>query len=368
MMGASEDLLQAVYGLRRAAETDFQGNAYYQVANRIDGLIEHLGWGHGRIAVGKDAAYGFASMLAEVRKIAEASTSGDRYRMIALELDHLASLLQPAAPKATAVSEKRRAAIAANAPVATPAAAPAFMYGARPTFDTLAAISKARVEEVSASLGIAAAHHSTALHRKAEPMLGDGELERRSSEPCAMAELAPVILEPVAAAALSAEALAVPRLEGAAQHLGSPSAQAGDGAIQGTAAASSPQTPAQPAAKPAASAHDRAADAARQAPGERRLESRSSEAVTQPLASVEPAAIPGEIAAEPNAAEAAFYLGSPAPESKPGDVEETVTGGIAAAEIAAQRAAAGASGEQPKPKQKKTFFRLWLAFAFGRKN
>ena len=40
MTGASEDLLQAVYGLRKAAEAQFTGNDYYQVANEIAVLIE----------------------------------------------------------------------------------------------------------------------------------------------------------------------------------------------------------------------------------------------------------------------------------------------------------------------------------------
>ncbi len=259
MPGASENLLGAVYGLRKAAEAGFKGNAYYQVTNRIDGLIEQLGWGDGGIPVGKGAAYGFASMLAEVRKIAEASTSGNQYRTIAREIEHIASLVAPsatAAPKAGAMSEKDAAAIDANAPQAAPAA--------RPTFNSLAAASKARVGEAAASLGIAGAHHPETPHRQAEPILADGELERRSSEPCAMAELAPVVLEPVAAAAVSAEALAVPGLDGAAHRLGSPSAQAGDGATQGTAAQSAPETASHPAAEPSASAHDRAADAARQ--------------------------------------------------------------------------------------------------------
>ncbi|MFY9640628.1 MAG: hypothetical protein WCD20_05490 [Rhodomicrobium sp.] len=421
MPGASEDLLGAVYGLRKAAEADFTGNAYYQVTNRIDGLIEHLGWGDGGIRAGKGAAYGFASMLAEARRIAEASTSGNQYHMIARELDQLGSYLTPsatAAPKAEAMSEKRIAAIAANAPVAAPAPAPvSISWGARPTFDALAAASKARVEEMAASFGIATAHHPDTLHHEtphheAEPILADGELERRSSEPCSMEELAPVILEPVAAAAFSAEAAAVSQLDGGAHHLGSPSAPAGDGATQGTAAAQAPETAPHPAAEPSAPAHDRAADAAREkiesfddlaaaskaqvehmaaalgvhelppVDTERRLESRSSEAVTQSLETLEPAAIPGEIAAEPHPAEAALHLGSPAAEGEPAVVEEAVFVEIATVEIAAEQAPASAAvpmgdaqavppgqekaGEELKPK--KTLFRLWLDLAFGRKD
>ena len=76
MTGASEDLLQAVYGLRKAAEGQFTGNAYYQVANEINELIEVLGWGSGEAGPGQGAAYGFATMLDEVRKLARTGTSG----------------------------------------------------------------------------------------------------------------------------------------------------------------------------------------------------------------------------------------------------------------------------------------------------
>jgi len=452
MTGASEELLQAVYGLRKAAEAEFKGNTYYQVANQINGLIEQFGWGGRSVSAGKGAAYGFASMLADVRKIVETSTSGNRYYMMAHELNLLASFLAPSVtgtPESGAISEKRAAALAANAPasapagvpasasgsapapasiaVSTPASAPIYFTAARPTFNDLAAVSKARVEEAAASLGIVSAHASQASHHEAAPILADGELERRSSEPCAMAELAPVIMEPVAAAAIPAEALAAPQLDGAAHHLGSPTAEARDGAIEGSATAAAPEAAAQPAGVPPAPAHESMAPAARQkvesfdelaaaskaqveraaaslgmaaahpmppshaeageAPAERRLESRSFEAVTQALETMESAAIPGEIAAEPSAAEAAFHLGSPAAEGEAFAVQKAVLVEIAAAEITLEPVATHASTpmheapampagqkieakepEQPKRKEPKTLFRLWLDLAFGRKD
>ena len=136
--------MQALYGLRKAAEAQFTGNAYYQVANEINGLIELLGSGDGRVPAGQDAAYGFATMLDEVRKLAEAGTSRNQYFAIVCKLDLLASYMTPAAP----ASEK-------------PAAA------------------------------VAPADHAAEAAPAAEV------LETRSSEPCSMAELAPIAAEPV---------------------------------------------------------------------------------------------------------------------------------------------------------------------------
>ena len=199
MTGASEDLLQAVYGLRKAAEAQFTGNDYYQVANEIAVLIELLGWGDGPVPVGQGASYGFATMLDEVRKLARASTSGSQYNVIVHKLDRLASYVTPAASvpaPAAPVSEKPAAAAApaaapepvtrrsccAPAPVAAPVEVPASVpaptpSAAKPTFDDLAAASKARVEEVAASLGIGAAHHAAPSHHEAEaaPAVGPSE-------------------------------------------------------------------------------------------------------------------------------------------------------------------------------------------------
>jgi len=247
MTGASADLLQAVYGLHRAAEAEFEGNAYYQVANEIAGLIEVTGWDEGGVPVGKGAAYGFASMLAEVRKAAEASITGNRFYQITNKLDLLASYLTSSV-KETA---------AEGAIIAKPAAP-------EPTFSELAAASKARVEEAAASLGIAVAHHAAPSHAEAASA-ADGGLERRSSEPCAMAELAPPAMEPVAPAAIPAKAPPARSPAEAAQSLGSPAAPAGHGAAQGLApAAAAVQASATPAFQSAAPAHDSPAASAGQ--------------------------------------------------------------------------------------------------------
>ncbi|MGO9475789.1 MAG: hypothetical protein ACLPWS_20645 [Rhodomicrobium sp.] len=325
MTETSGDLLQAVYGLRKAAEAEFSGNEYYRVANEIAGLAELAGWDKGEPA-GKGAAYGFASMLAEVRKLAATSVPANRYSLVAHKLDVLQAILTPPAKetgKAGAMSEKREAAIAANAAAGTSAAP-------KPGFSELAALSAARVQEMAESLGIAPAHRIP--HAAAEAPAGLG-MERRSSEPCAMAELAPVTMEPLA-----------------------------------------------PAAIPAGQ------KVAEETPAERRLERRSSEPVKEILEAMEPAPILAEGPPEPDPAEAAFYLGSPAPQSDAGLEEEEVRADIAAAEAAAEPAAlvsaavpdnaappAGQKIEVKKPDQTKakppkTLFKLWLDLAFGRKD
>ncbi len=622
MTGASEDLLQAVYGLRKAAEAQFTGNDYYQVANEIAVLIELLGWGDGPVPVGQGASYGFATMLDEVRKLARASTSGSQYNVIVHKLDGLASYVSPAASvpaPAAPVSEKPAAAATpAPAPVAAPVEVPASVpaptpSAAKPTFDDLAAASKARVEEVAVSLGIGAAHHAAPSHQEAEAApaagpseqllqalyglrkaaeaqftsnayyqvaneinglielmgSGDGRVpagqdaaygfatmldevrklaetgtsrnqyfaivckldllasyvtpaapasekpaaavapavhaaeaapadevpERRSSEPCSMAELALMAAEPVdhahdgagdaakcpfhavfadtaevpaaeptleaAAAPMptdhvhdeagdavecpfhakfadTAEALAAEpapaheepapassenvasfddlaaaskaRVELAAESLdvapahhaapSQPEAEVVAVVIETIAVAESAPAPeaapSQPeaeavvavaAAEPAPAAHPSApsqAEAA-EAPSEWRLESRSSSAVGQCLESAEPAAIPGQTAPEPDTAEAAPDLGSPAAQSEAPAVEEIVALEAPTAEIAVEPAVAAAPAPEAvaptavqkievikpaetKRKEPKTLFKLWLDLAFGRKD
>ncbi len=234
-----EDLLQAAYGLRKAAEAEFTGNTYYQIANEIDGLIESLGGNEGGVTPGQDAAYGFATMIGEVRRLAKARTEGNQYYSIVVKLDRLESYMTPAAP----VSEQPTAPAPATAPAAAPVTAPASApvhtpSPAIPTFDDLAAASKARVEIVAAGLGIVPAHHMAPPHHEAPDVL-----EKRSSEPCSMAELAPIAEEQVAAA----EAAALP-----ADHVHD---GAGDGAkcpFQALLADTAEETAAEPAPAPVA--------------------------------------------------------------------------------------------------------------------
>ena len=230
-------MLQAAYGLRKAAEAEFTGNAYYQIANEIDGLIETVGGNEGGVTPGQGAAYGFATMIDEVRRLAKARTAGNQYYSIVVKLDRLESHMIPAAP----VSEQPTATAPAAAPVTAPASAPVHTPSpAKPTFDDLAAASKARVEVVAAGLGIVPAHHMAPPHHEAPDVL-----EKRSSEPCSMAELAPIAEEQVAAA----EAAALP-----ADHVHD---GAGDGAkcpFHALLADTAEETAAEPAPAPAVAA------------------------------------------------------------------------------------------------------------------
>ena len=384
MTEASRELLQAVYGLRKAAEAEFKGNAYYQVTNEIGGLLDLIGWGGGDIEPGKDASYGFASMLAEVRNCALASTSGNQFYLIQHKLDALASYLTPAAqeaPKTAEASAKPAAAVSAEAQqpaeTAMPAAAPASSAAAeapaapRPSFADLSAASKARADDVAASLGIATVHHAAPAEAEAAPA---EVLEPRSSEPCAMAELAPV--EPVAAApAEAAPHAASPSEEidltadlrslcpfahafAGAETPGEQPAAAHDG--EASAAHGKAETFSEIAAASSARAEQVAADLgvhaahpapAAEAPSERRLESRSSADLRQDLEPVQPANVSAKADPDPAPSEAAFDLGSPAAQGD-GEFEESVLEDIAAAQEAAQPAVepqAPAPEEAPAP-------------------
>ncbi|MGO9483433.1 MAG: hypothetical protein ACLPX9_02450 [Rhodomicrobium sp.] len=348
------DLMQAVLGLRRAAEDRFPGSAYHEVGKEIDGLIETLGGNEGSVPPGKDATYGFATMLDEVRRLAGARTSGNQYYSIVVKLDRLSSYVTwPATATETAAAP---AAAHVAAPVHTPSAA-------KPTFADLAADSKARVEEVAASLGIAAAHHAAPVQQEAETVPEPEVLEKRSSEPCAMPELAPVA--PAAAVTAELAAASMPA-DHAHEHAG------GGDAAKCPYHSLFAETAGEPAAEPS-TAHPAAPSQAEaeEAPGERRLESRSSEDVRQPLESVEPAAIAAEAAPEPIAAETAPDLGSPAAQGEVFVIEETTV--VEVATIAVEPAiveqiieAADPAGT--KRKEPKTLFRLWLDLAFGRKD
>jgi hypothetical protein len=219
-----------VNGLRKAAEAELTGNSYYQVANRIAHLIEIVGPAEESATPSEDVAYDFAAMLTEVRKGVQEHLSGNRYYLAVNKLEELASFATPAAQ-----APARRG----------------------PSFDDLAVASKARVEGAAASLGIVIARQAAVLHAQSAETLANGELERRSSEPCLMAELAPAALEPVAPAPIFAEAAAPALASEAAQSLGSPAAQSEHGAVQGTAPSAEAARPAAaPAFQPSAPAYD----------------------------------------------------------------------------------------------------------------
>ncbi len=115
------ELLQAVLGLRRAAQEQFPGSAYDEVGKEIGGLIEAVGGNEDSVPPGKDAAYGFATMLDEVRRLAGLRTTGNQYYAIVVKLDRLASYLTP--PPAALELEKRSSE-PCSMPEIAPAAAP----------------------------------------------------------------------------------------------------------------------------------------------------------------------------------------------------------------------------------------------------
>jgi hypothetical protein len=241
MMAESGELYRAVTGLRKAAEAGLTGNSYYQTANRIADLFEIIGPAAEGAAPSGDAAYDFAIMLAGVRKSVHSHLSGNRYYMAINKLDEIASIAKPA-PEAAAQR--------------------------RPSFEGLAAASKARAEAAAASLGVVPAREAVPLHAQSAETIADGELERRSSEPCLMAELAPPALEPVAPAPILAEAATPAPLDQAAKSLGSPAAQSEHSAAQGTAPSAAAAHPAAaPAFQPSAPAYDPEAASAGQTVG-----------------------------------------------------------------------------------------------------
>jgi hypothetical protein len=323
-MGAPGELYHAVNALRKAAEAELTGNGYYQAANRIAHLIEIIGPVEESPAPSKDRAAGFVTALAEVRNGLQSGLLGNRYYMAINKLEELAPFAAPAAPVPAQAS---------------------------PSFEQLAAVSKARVEAAAASLGVVMAHRALPLNVQPAETLADGELERRSSEPCLMAELAPPALEPVAPAPLPSKAAATAPHGGATQSLGSPPAQSEHGTVQGTAPpAAAAHSAAASALEPSAPAHDSEAAAAGQ----------TLKAASDPAPSENPA-------------EASFYLGSPAV-SDASQEEEAVRQDIAAAgarngpEPAARQDVQVKEPGEIKRKQPKTLFKLWLDLAFGRKD
>jgi hypothetical protein len=322
-MGTPGELYRAVNGLRKAAEAELTGNAYYQAASQITHLIEIIGPVEESPVPSKDPAAGFATALAEVRKGLQSGLTGNRYYLAVNQLEELAPFA-----KLTAQAPGQRS----------------------PSFDELAAASKARLEASATSLGIVTPHR--AIPAASAETLADGELERRSSEPCLMAELAPPALEPLAPAPLPAKATAPVPAGEATQNLGSPAAQSAHGAVQGTALPpAAPRPSATAALQPSAPADDSKAASTGQ--------------------TIEAA---GDPAPDQNPVEAAFYLGSPAIEDASLE-EETVREDMAAAGRAREAtvSTAGQDVQRAEPgeikrKQPKTLFKLWLDLAFGRKD
>ncbi len=334
MTGESGGLFRAVYGLRKAAEAEFNDNAYYQATARISELIELLGWDQDKAPAEERAPAGFAAKLGEVRKAVEGGISGNRFYLVSQKLDTLGSL-----PARSANANRKHE--PANAAVAS--------ASSKAAFDILAAVSKSRVDQVASGLGLAA-HHTPPAHAAPEKTIADGELERRSSEPCFMAELAPPALEPVAAAAIPAKAIAASIPAWATPGLGLQAPQAGNGAAQG---AGVPGLAAQKAAEPplqaSAPAHDSQASPAGQKMTFAEMAAESRNRVEAAVGGL------GIAAAHP----------APPQAEVPTPAEAKVTQPVAPA--AAQKVGIKKAAET-KPRKHKTRFKIWLDLAFGRKD
>ena len=172
-MTRAEDLLQALNGLQRAADSELSGDAREAASQYVKELFrfagfdgEDAGEGEGR----GEEAVPFAQALAEVRMQAEGELSGNAFELASIIFDDLANL---SPSSASAPQEHAREAVEHG-----PAAEPAPPHCSEPasetpvelarteaalsaaSFNEVGAASKARVEEVAASLGIGIARPS----------------------------------------------------------------------------------------------------------------------------------------------------------------------------------------------------------------
>lgn len=219
MRRASGELFQAVEGLRRAVEAEFTDNSYYLLSQQVAEVYELLGWDIDNARIFNGAHPRFTLALNDVRRRVEEELFDNRFYLVAHKLDVLSFLsgqLGVGSGAGAATSDSIRH--ASSPPTGAP------MDGRR-SFDDLAAASKARVEEVAAALGVplssADAHKPAVRHE----ILADGELERRSSEPCFLGELDPQFVEEMAPAGVSAKTAPTADRTGAAANLGSSAAE-----------------------------------------------------------------------------------------------------------------------------------------------
>jgi hypothetical protein len=240
MTQASAELSLALGRLHREIEHALSGNAYYQAAQHLRELGEAAGVA---ISVSQDEAHaGLGAALGGLRATVEASLSGNAYYIAAGKLDAIAAIAQQAGVSLASTAE-------VIASPGEPMAETGDAQAAR-TFDDIAAASKARLDEVSAALGtvshaaaslnapeeldqapgaapedalsavglpdpVAPEPHATAVadpspyitieHTQQAETLADGELERRSSEPCDMPAVEVERMDPVEAAGVSAD-------------------------------------------------------------------------------------------------------------------------------------------------------------------
>ncbi len=256
MTRASDELLRALDGLRKAAGRELDGEGQQAALQYIKVLFQLAGLDdEGAANVASEADVAFSPSLAEVRRLAERELSGNAFYLASEKLDALGALsktianspVEKAPEEPAAIAHSEPESVAAEPPVAD-AGAEASLQGA--SFEELAAVSKTRVDEVAASLGIEGVHsHHGAPIFQSHEIAQDVELERRSSEPCSMPELIPPEIEPVASPPIApVEAVSAREVAEAAHDLGSPAAA--EAAHVPDYAAPHPETPAEVEAAP----------------------------------------------------------------------------------------------------------------------
>jgi len=165
-MTRAEDLLQALNGLQRAADSELSGDAREAASQYIKELFRFAGFDGEDAGEGRgDEAVPFAQALAEVRTQAEGELSGNAFELASIIFDDLASL---SPSPASAPQEPAPEPAAEPAPHCSEPASETSFESARAkavqgaaSFNDVGAASKARVEEVAASLGIGVARPSS---------------------------------------------------------------------------------------------------------------------------------------------------------------------------------------------------------------
>jgi hypothetical protein len=202
-MTRAEDLLQALNGLQRAADSELSGDAREAASQYIKELFRFAGFDGEDAGEGRgEEAVPFAQALAEVRTQAEGELSGNAFELASIIFDDLASL-SPSPASAPQEHAPEPPAPHCSEPARETPADPARAETALSTvsFNELGAASKARVEEVAANLGSEIARPSSPRPRSPAAPALVGVIEAGGQAPeYAAPHAEPALQAPVAAA------------------------------------------------------------------------------------------------------------------------------------------------------------------------
>lgn len=204
MKRGNSSLTSAISDLRREIEAGLKDNVYYlttQKLNELSEIVNSRNGGEPPTANGKPQhLIGFGPALETLRAKLDAELKDNRYYLASHKLDVIALIAaraKTAKPQA-ALAPTPESAASVHAAIDTSRAAPAAapQPGTEPkSFDDLAAESRKRVEQATSEASDA-------------PQADETFYERRSSEPCAAAELeaaaSPALAEPPRPAATAA--------------------------------------------------------------------------------------------------------------------------------------------------------------------